>query len=238
MKALLATAAVSVLLLAACGTAGGSGTTTVNTNARTVSATLSDSKIVLDQSTVPSGKITFNVKNAGTMVHEVVVLKTNVAAHFPSRKFGKGEGAGLYIEVAPQWVWIGGGMYMPEPAELYAIRARIATDHRKLHRIATSREFKSVLGGMSGEQLTRVPRGYPKDHPAAEYLRHKQFLGFREYPAEFALSPRFYPELLKVFKALTPLVNFLNDAILKGTRGRGDRGTRERYGASGSSSVP
>ena len=80
MKALLATAAVSVLLLAACGTAGGSGTTTVNTNARTVSATLSDSKIVLDQSTVPSGKITFNVKNAGTMVHEVVVLKTNVAA--------------------------------------------------------------------------------------------------------------------------------------------------------------
>jgi uncharacterized protein (DUF2461 family) len=67
---------------------------------------------------------------------------------------------------------------------------------------------------MSGDRLTRVPRGYPKDHPAADYLRHKQFLGFREYPADFALSPRFYGELLKVFKALTPLVGFLNDAIL------------------------
>src|SRR5438874_12481731 len=73
MKALLVTAAVSVLLLAACGTAGGTGSTTVN-------ATLTDSKIVLDQSTVPSGKITFNVKNGGTMVHEVVVLKTDVPA--------------------------------------------------------------------------------------------------------------------------------------------------------------
>jgi uncharacterized protein (TIGR02453 family) len=141
-------------------------------------------------------------------------LKTNVAAYFPSRRFRKGEGAGLYVEVAPQWVWIGGGIYRPEPAELYAIRARIAADHRRLRRLVTSREFKSVIGDMSGDQLTRVPRGYPKDHPAADYLRHKQFLGFREYPAEFALSPRFYPELLKTFKALAPLVNFLNESIL------------------------
>ena len=88
MKALLATAAASVLLLAACGTAGGTGSTTINAtsapsvnpNARTVNATLTDSKILLDQSTVPSGKITFLVSNAGTMTHEVVVLKTDVAA--------------------------------------------------------------------------------------------------------------------------------------------------------------
>jgi uncharacterized cupredoxin-like copper-binding protein len=72
MRALLATAAVTVLLLAACGAAGGTGATTVNT-------TLTDSKIVLDKASVPSGKITFNVKNTGTMVHEVVVLKTDLA---------------------------------------------------------------------------------------------------------------------------------------------------------------
>jgi uncharacterized cupredoxin-like copper-binding protein len=96
MKTLLATATVSVLLLAACGTAGGTGATkvdatstttvaatsaaTVNPNARIVNATLTDNKIVLDQATVPSGKITFLVSNAGTMTHEVVVLKTDIAA--------------------------------------------------------------------------------------------------------------------------------------------------------------
>ncbi|MEK6224656.1 MAG: cupredoxin domain-containing protein [Chloroflexota bacterium] len=79
MKTLLATAAVSVLLLAACGTAGGSGAPTVNANARTVNATLTDSKVTVDQGTVSSGKITFNVKNAGTVVHELVVLKTDLA---------------------------------------------------------------------------------------------------------------------------------------------------------------
>jgi len=73
VKTLLASAAVSVLLLAACGSAVGTGATKVN-------ATLTDNKIVLDQATVPSGKITFLVTNAGTMIHEVVVLKTDVAA--------------------------------------------------------------------------------------------------------------------------------------------------------------
>lgn len=143
-------------------------------------------------------------------------LKTHVAAHFPSRKFPKGEGAGLYLEIAPKWVWIGGGSYMPSPTDLQAIRAAIATNHRKLHRIVTSKGFTGSVGALGGAQLSRVPRGYQKDHPAADYLRHKQFIGGCEFPADFALSPRFYPELLKVFRAVLPLVEFLNSSILGG----------------------
>jgi uncharacterized protein (TIGR02453 family) len=144
-------------------------------------------------------------------------LKTNVAAHFPSRKFPKGEGAGLYVEVAPRWVWMGGGIYMPSSSELNAIRAAIAKDHRRFRRVVTAPAFRRAVGELSGEQLTRVPRGYLKDHPAAEYLRHRQFLGGREYPADFAVSPRFYSELLTVFRGITPLVGFLNNAIITRT---------------------
>jgi uncharacterized protein (TIGR02453 family) len=144
-------------------------------------------------------------------------LKTNVAAHFPSRKFPKGEGAGLYVEVAPQWVWMGGGIYMPSSSELNAIRAAIADDHRRFRRVVTAPSFRRAVGELSGEQLTRVPRGYAKDHPAAEYLRHRQFIGGREYPADFAVSPRFYSELLTVFRGIAPLVGFLNRAIVTKT---------------------
>jgi uncharacterized protein (TIGR02453 family) len=144
-------------------------------------------------------------------------LKTNVAAHFPSRKFPKGEGAGLYVEVAPQWVWIGGGIYMPSSGELTAIRAAIAEDHRRFRRVVTTPAFRRAVGELSGEQLTRVPRGYAKDHPAAEYLRHRQFIGGREYPADFAVNSRFYSELLTVFRGIAPLVGFLNDAIVTRT---------------------
>jgi uncharacterized protein (TIGR02453 family) len=144
-------------------------------------------------------------------------LKTNVAAHFPSRKFPKGEGAGLYVEVAPQWVWMGGGIYMPSSDELNAIRAAIADDHRRFRRVVTTPAFRRAVGELSGERLTRVPRGYLNDHPAAEYLRHRQFIGGREFPADFAMSPRFYSQLLTVFRGIAPLVGFLNHAIVTRT---------------------
>jgi hypothetical protein len=66
------------------------------------------------------------------------------------------------------------------------------------------------LGTLDGEKLTRVPRGYPVDHPAAEYLKYKQFLAGREFPPEFATSRAFYPALVETYKAIMPLVRFLN----------------------------
>jgi uncharacterized protein (TIGR02453 family) len=142
-------------------------------------------------------------------------LKTAIAAHFPSRHFAKNLGAGLYFEIAPAWVWIGGGMYMPSTTDLHAIRNQIASTHPRLHRLVTSPAFKKTVGEMTGDRLTRVPVGYSKDHPAAHYLQFKQFIGACEYEAAFATGPRFYPELLRVFKAVTPLVRFLNTAILE-----------------------
>jgi uncharacterized protein (TIGR02453 family) len=141
-------------------------------------------------------------------------LKTNAAAVFPPRGFPKHEGAGLYFEVAPGWTWIGGGLYMPPSSTLHAIRARIASSHPRLHRIVTAPAFKKAVGELHGDQLSRVPLGYAKDHPAAHYLRFKQYLGFREFPADFATKAEFYPTLLTTFKAMVPLLRFVNDAAL------------------------
>jgi uncharacterized protein (TIGR02453 family) len=145
-------------------------------------------------------------------------LKTHAAAHFPHRALGKSGGAGLYLEVAPRWVWIGGGLYMPGTHELAAIRAHIDANHRALRRIVESRAFVKAVGELHGEQLTRVPRGYPKEHPAAHYLRFRQFLAGREYPAEFACDPKFYRELVTVFRHVAPVVRFLNVPILETPR--------------------
>ena len=140
-------------------------------------------------------------------------LKTHAAAHFPARGFARGEGAGLYFEVAPQWVWIGGGLYMPGTTGLQTIRQHIVASHPRLHRIVTSKRFSSHVGPLDGERLTRAPRGYPADHPAVNYLLFKQFLAGREHPAAFSCASGFYPELLRTFRATAPLVQFLNEAL-------------------------
>jgi uncharacterized protein (TIGR02453 family) len=139
-------------------------------------------------------------------------LKTNVAAVFPHRLGTRHSSAGLYFEIAPKWVFAGGGIYMPEPGDLAKIRQRIALEPQQFRRLVTAERLQAI-GGIQGERLTRVPRGFPADHPAAEYLRLKHYLGCREWPPDFATSESFWPELLGTFAAVMPLVRYLNDTI-------------------------
>ena len=141
-------------------------------------------------------------------------LKTHVAAHFPARGFARNQGAGLYLEIAPGWVWIGGGIYMPTSSDLRAVREHIAAHHRALHRIVTGRAFRLAVGDLDGERLSRVPRGYASDHPAGPYLRFKQFLAGREFEPELAVRDHFYSRVLTIFRAVAPLARFLNAPLL------------------------
>jgi uncharacterized protein (TIGR02453 family) len=140
-------------------------------------------------------------------------LKTHVSAVFPHLALGKGRGAGLYVEVTPEWVWAGGGMYAPDTSELQAVREHISAHHARLRRIVAAQAFRRAFGKLEGEQLRRVPRGFPREHPAADYLRHRQFLAGREFPAGFAVEPGFYRGVLKVFRDASPLIAFLNEPL-------------------------
>ncbi len=141
-------------------------------------------------------------------------LKTHVAAVFPCKGLGKHQGAGLYFEVAPGWVWVGGGMYAPETSQLQAVREHIAVNTRRLRTIVESPAFRRSVGSLDGERLQRVPRGFAKDHPAAEYLKYRQFLAGREFPSSFSTSPRFYAGVTQVFRQVAPLIRFLNEPLL------------------------
>jgi uncharacterized protein (TIGR02453 family) len=141
-------------------------------------------------------------------------LKTHIGARFPHRVLGRLNGAGLYFEVAPGWVWMGGGMWAPETPQLHAVREHIAENHQEFARVLNAAAFKRA-GGLHGERLTRVPRGFAKDHPAAHFLVYKQFMGIREEPAKFAVRTDFYKQLLTTFKTFVPLCRFLNEPLLK-----------------------
>lgn len=145
-------------------------------------------------------------------------IKTNVAAVFPHRLLAKHEGAGFYVEIAPRHVWFGGGMYMPTSQQLHQVREHIAAEHRRLARMVGSPAFKRTFGELGGEQLKRVPRGFPPDHPAASFLKYRQFLAGCERPAEFAASPGFYRALVGAFRVLAPLVAFLNEPLVAGLK--------------------
>jgi len=143
-------------------------------------------------------------------------LKTHAGAVFPTRQLPKPQGARLYFEIAPAWVWMGGGMWRPEPPELVRVREHIADSWPEVRTLTRSAAFRKRFGELSGDALSRVPRGYAADHPAAEYLKFKNFYGGAEFPASLAYSKQFYPTLIATFKALMPLVRFLNEPLTEG----------------------
>ena len=137
-------------------------------------------------------------------------LKTHVAAVFPCKPLPRHQGPGLYFEIAGGWVYAGGGIYMPAPETVQTLREHIAAHHRTMARIVGGRTFRRFFGELEGDRLSRMPRGFPADHPAGELLKFRQIIAGREWPASFASSPRFYPELLRTFETLAPLIRFLN----------------------------
>ena len=139
--------------------------------------------------------------------------KTHVAAVFPHRELAKHEGAGLYFHVAPDHVLVGGGIYAPEPRQLYRLREHVAMNVMRLRAIVDAPAFRRSFGAVSGQRLQRVPRGFAPDHPAAEYLRLKQFLAGCERPPSFATGPRFYGALIKLFERMSPFIRFLNEPL-------------------------
>lgn len=145
--------------------------------------------------------------------------KTHAAAVFPVRGLPKNSGPGLYFHISPEEVLIGGGMYMPEPPALRAVRQRIAANPREFIGIVESPRFRRAFGELQGEQLKTMPKGFSPDHQAARYLRHKQFLFGKFFAPSLATSPRFFPTLIDCFQEGMPLIRFLARAVPKGELG-------------------
>jgi uncharacterized protein (TIGR02453 family) len=134
--------------------------------------------------------------------------KDHISASFPRR--GAPGGAGYYFQVSHKDVGIGGGIYMPAPETLLAMRTHVAGHYQNFRRIAQARTVKQLFGGVQGEQLSRVPKGFDAAHPAADLLRFKQFILYVELEPDLAAGPELYPEIVKRFRALRPFLEFLN----------------------------
>jgi len=143
--------------------------------------------------------------------------KTHIAAIFPRRGHQKHASAGFYCAVSVEGVEVAGGIYMPGPPELLALRTWLAENHAAFQKAAKAPQ--RLMGKLHGEALQRVPKGFAADHPAADLLKMKQWLYYITLDAKLAHSPRLAAEIAKRFRVMTPVLDMLN-APLKPARAR------------------
>jgi len=146
--------------------------------------------------------------------------KTNAACWFFHRDAGKGVGreahggAGFYFQIAPGECLLGAGLWMPPPPSLALIRQRLSEEPDEFGQIVLTPAFRRRFGSLDAEaMLTRVPRGYAVDHPAARWLRFRSFTAGRTLTEREIASTRLVTLLAGDFERLTPLVRWLNGAL-------------------------
>lgn len=124
--------------------------------------------------------------------------------------------AGYYIHCQPGKSFMGGGLWMPAPAELARVRQEIDYNLDEFKGIVGSKKFRNNYGSLSKEKeytLTRVPKGFEADNPAAEFLKFKSYVALTPISDGDLTSGTALKKVLAAFEALQPLVVFLNRAV-------------------------
>lgn len=139
--------------------------------------------------------------------------KTNMGSFYS--KGGKAvECAGYYFHLEPGACFIGGGYWMPQGSVLKSIRSEIDYNLDEFNSIMQEKSMKKYFGALSQEaRLSRPPQGYEADNPAIEYLKLKSFVVTAPLPDEALTDSNLVNLVTDHFKAMKPLVHFLNRSL-------------------------
>ena len=141
--------------------------------------------------------------------------KTNMGASM-SRGGKKSTYAGYYFHLEPGKSFIGGGLWMPEPDNMKKVRQEIDYCFDEFKQITGSRKFKATYGELytgEGIKLSKVPQGFEKDNPAAEWLKLKSWLAMKNITDADLASKDLLKKTTEAFDTLQPMIKFLNRAI-------------------------
>jgi uncharacterized protein (TIGR02453 family) len=140
--------------------------------------------------------------------------KTNMGAGFsPNGKLVQEPGYYLHIEPGNK-SFVAGGIYMPDAANLGKIRQEIDYNVDGINKILKAKKFKSLYKGLDDfDKLKTMPKGYSKDHPALDLLKHKSFIVSRPLTDKQVTDKKFVKLFTESAKVIKPLNDFLKEAI-------------------------
>src|SRR5436190_22125688 len=117
---------------------------------------------------------------------------------------------GYYIHIEPGQSFAGGGLYMPQPADLKKVRQEIDYNLAEFRGIIEGKKFKTIYSGLSNDselKITRVPQGFDKDSPAAEYLMYKSYIAMQPLPDVALTEKNLVRTIANAFATLQPLLS-------------------------------
>jgi uncharacterized protein (TIGR02453 family) len=140
--------------------------------------------------------------------------KTHAAASFWRRGADHTGAGGFYFSVSHDQIEIAGGIYHPSPETMLLVRSHIGEHYPELRRILANKKARKLVGELQGDELTRAPKGFDPQHPALDLIKKKDWILDIALDSSVATTPKLYREILDRFRAMAPLIEFLNRPLV------------------------
>ena len=125
----------------------------------------------------------------------------------------KAVGAGYYLHVEPGSCMMSGGIFEPPAKELAAIRNAVAESPQTMRNLLAEPCLADEFGHLWGDAVKTAPRGYPKDHPAIDLIRHKNYIVAKEILDDEIVAPSFPASCLESFRIVRDFNRYLNSVM-------------------------
>lgn len=132
--------------------------------------------------------------------------KTHAAAQFRHEEARNIHAPGFYLHLEPGMVFLGAGLYHPEPAAAHLVRQALD---------ARPKRWKEAVADLElgGESLKRPPSGFSKDHPLIEDLKRKDFIATRTLTEKQACQADFLDRFEAFCRQTSPFMGLLTGSL-------------------------
>lgn len=138
--------------------------------------------------------------------------KTNIGIQF-RHEVGKDIHApGYYLHIEPGECFVGIGLWHPDAEALFKIREAIVQKSEAWLVARDDKAFRKHFA-LEGDSLANAPRGFAKDHPLAEDLKRKDFIGMATLSEATVTSNKLRAQVVERFRESAPYMRFLCKAL-------------------------
>lgn len=120
---------------------------------------------------------------------------------------------GYYFWIKPGESRVGCGFTYPSAEDLLRIRQDIDVNHADWRKLLKSKSIQRAFGDMQGDQVKTAPRGFAKDHPAIDLLRHKQYWFEHSFSDKEVLAPDFLTNVNNTYLSIRPFFDYVSDVL-------------------------
>ena len=118
---------------------------------------------------------------------------------------------GYYLHFAHDEIFCAGGIYMPSPEKLAAMRQEIDYNFDDFLKIVNDKDAVKRFKNLGGEKLSRPPKGYNAENPAVDFLKMKSFIWTENFSLNQFKNEHILKDLSVSFSHMKPLNDFIRN---------------------------